>query len=126
MEQGQGSLKRTVMKDIECPYCGHEQNVDHDDGQNYEQNTKHQMACEQCEKNFVFETEIHFSYSPEKADCLNEGQHDFKMSHTYPTEFSTMICKDCGEKRDLTDEERKERGIGTKQEYFETLKIFGP
>ncbi len=52
------------MNDIECPYCGHNQDVCHDDGQGYEEDETHVMECEGCDKAFVFTTSILYCYSP--------------------------------------------------------------
>ena len=104
--------------DLECPYCGKELEVCHDDGFGYEEGVKHQMNCQHCGKSFVFETSISFYYEPERADCLNGSNHEWKSTNTYPKFFSKMKCVMCGEERELTDEERKEFDIETKQEYM--------
>ena len=109
--------------DLECPYCKNGLEINHDDGFGYEEGVKHQMECDHCGKSFVFETSISFYYDPEKADCLNDGKHDYQLSHTIPSEFSTMRCSMCDDKRELTSEEREEYGIGTKESYFEALKF---
>jgi len=108
--------------DFNCPYCGTGIEVCHDDGFGYEQDVKHQMECPSCEKNFVFQTYISFDYDVEIADCLNDDDHDYKLLTTYPREFSKMECKGCGERRELTDDERIENNIGTKEDYFKSLK----
>lgn len=91
--------------DLECPYCEKELEVCHDDGFGYAEGVKHQMECDGCGKHFVFETSISFYYEPEKADCLNDGNHDWKPSRTYPKEFTQMECFMCGETRKPNDEE---------------------
>lgn len=93
------------MNDLNCPYCGAELDVNHEDGQNYEQDVKHEMECLQCDRRFVFTTEIIFRYEAEKADCLNGGNHDWQPTHTYPKEFTEMECTICGDRREPTDEE---------------------
>jgi hypothetical protein len=108
--------------DIECPYCGKEQNIDHDDGFGYKEDVLHQMECKYCEKQFVFTTSILFHYYPEKADCLNDGNHNYQLTHTFPKEFSKMRCSMCDDERELTDEEMLKYNIGTKESYFEKLK----
>lgn len=107
--------------DIECPYCEESQNINHDDGFGYEECVKHEMCCEHCSKNFVFETSIIFHYEAEKADCLNGGNHDYKRCYTAPVEFTTMECNSCGSRRELTQSERAEFGIGSVEDYLETL-----
>jgi len=110
-----------MSKDIECPYCGHWQDVNHDDGFGCEQDVNHQMECSECRKSFVFTTSIIYSYSADIADCLNDGEHDYELTHTAPKEASEMQCSMCGEKRKLTDEERQRFGIGTLEDYFKSL-----
>ena len=44
------------MNDIECPYCGHEQEVNHDDGYGYKEDELHEQQCCECGKYFVFTT----------------------------------------------------------------------
>lgn len=107
--------------DLQCPYCEKGQEVCHDDGFGYEQDVKHAMECGHCGKSFVFLTAISFHYEPEKADCLNDDQHHYKISNTFPNEFSSMECTMCGDRRELTDDERKEYNIGTKDSYFQSL-----
>jgi hypothetical protein len=109
------------MSDLNCPYCDTELSVCHDDGFGYEEGVNHQMECDKCEKSFVFQTSISFYYEAEKADCLNDGNHDWKKNHTQPSCFTQMQCSMCGDRRELTTEERKEFNIQTKEEYFEEL-----
>lgn len=96
------------MKDIECPYCDHGQEICHDDGFGYEENRAHQMQCSNCDKYFVFYTSISFYYEPEKADCLNEGDHNWKAQICYPKKFTKMQCTMCEETRDPTETEMNE------------------
>jgi len=93
------------MSDLNCPYCDAELEICHDDGFGYAEGVKHQNECPHCKKQFVFETSILFYYEPEKADCLNGDDHDFKPTRTYPTEFTKMECSMCGKLRQPTDEE---------------------
>lgn len=109
------------MDSVECPYCGSEEEINHDDGGYYDQDVTHQMQCNNCEKNFVFTTSIRFTYYPEKADCLNDGKHCYVPTHTIPKVLTRMKCCMCDDTRDLTDEERKSLGIETLQEYLDSL-----
>jgi len=108
--------------DIECPYCEKELDINHDDGFGYEEGVKHQQTCGCCGKSFVFETSISFYYEPDKADCLNDDNHDYKMTTTVPMEFSQMECTMCGDRREMSNEERAKFNLGTKESYFESLK----
>ncbi len=100
------------MSDIECPYCGHSQEVNHDDGANYDESVTHQMECYECEKSFVFTTCISFDYYPEKASCLNGGDHEFKASTTFPRQYTKMYCTMCDEQRECTADEMREACVG--------------
>jgi hypothetical protein len=105
------------MSDINCPYCDAELYVCHDDGYGYEENVNHQMECHKCEKSFVFQTSISFYYEAERADCLNDGNHNWKKNHTQPSYFTKMECSMCGETREPTADERKEFNIPSYEEY---------
>lgn len=93
------------MKDMECPYCGADQDVCHDDGAGYDEGARHEHTCSECEKAFVFCTTISFSYKSHKADCLNGKDHDLKMSATHPKQYSKMRCRSCDYERNPTPEE---------------------
>jgi len=105
-----------MRNDMECPYCGAEQEVCHDDGQGYAEGERHEHTCSKCEKTFVFETHISFDYTPSKADCLNGGEHSLKMSRTFPRRYSKMRCQDCSYERNPTDEEFAAHGIELTEE----------
>ena len=91
------------MSDVNCPYCGEGQEINHDDGHGYEEDKFHEQECPECEKTFVFTTSIHYYYSANKADCLNNGEHKYKQTRTCPKRYTTMRCVDCGHRRNLTD-----------------------
>ena len=81
--------KRTP--DLECPYCGHAQDVCNDYGEDMLQ----EETCHKCEKMFVFRSSISWSYEPHKADCLNGGEHKWEslFCEAFPDH---KRCKDCG------------------------------
>ena len=89
------------MRDTECPYCGADVEINHDDGYGYDESDMHQQECE-CGKTFAYFTAIHFTYRTYKADCLNGGEHDYRKTATYPPEFARLRCKMCGDERPLT------------------------
>ena len=95
------------MKDINCPYCNAEQNINHDDGRGYGDEEIHQQQCDECNKYFTFTTSISYYYEAEKADCLNDGEHDFQPTNTHPKEYTRMECSMCGESRTPTEDEMK-------------------
>lgn len=92
-------------KDVECPYCGEELDISHDDGYGYEEGEYHSQQCSNCKKYFAFTTSISYYYEASKADCLNDGNHKWKYTQTYPKEFTKMQCEFCGEERGCTNEE---------------------
>jgi hypothetical protein len=95
------------MNDIECPYCEAEQEINHDDGYGYSGDEIYKQECSDCGKIFTYTTSITYCYNAEEAECLNGGEHDWELSTTYPKFFSTMICKMCGNRRELTPEEKE-------------------
>ena len=99
------------MKDTNCPYCNAEIDIDHDDGEGFEEGVGHEQECPECEQTFVYYTSISFSYSTHKADCLNDGVCDYELSNTHPKFLTEMQCKNCGGKRKLTEQEKIENNI---------------
>lgn len=95
-----------MTNDMECPYCEAECEVCHDDGHGYAEYEFHQHTCHNCGKTFIFTTYISYSYTPEKADCLNDGKHAWKPTRSYPRCATQMVCSMCDERRQPTDEER--------------------
>lgn len=93
------------MSDVICPYCDHDFDICHDDGHGMSEDERHEEECPNCAKRFVFTTFIEVSHTGYKADCLNDGEHQLKLSKTYPKQFSKMRCKDCGYERQPTAEE---------------------
>lgn len=81
----------------ECPYCGEEQKIDHDDGYGYEEDEVYKQECADCEKTFIYTTSISFHYSTEKAECLNGGEHDYRINRNAPYNTARMICTHCDE-----------------------------
>lgn len=85
-----------MSSDIECPYCGADQDVCHDDGYGYAEDRKHSQQCYKCEKEFVYTTSISFYYEAEKADCLNGAPHTLKKVDSYPPVFPDWVrCSVC-------------------------------
>ena len=97
-----------TSKDIECPYCGEWQEIDHDDGYGYTEDEYYQQECADCDKEFAYTTYIIFGYTANKADCLNGSKHPYKPSSTCPPECTSMYCPDCGGTRPSTPEEMQD------------------
>lgn len=96
--------------DVECPYCGKEVDISHDDGYGYEEGEAHQQQCTFCDKYFVYYTSIMYSYDAEKADCLNDGKHDWEPQSGYPRQhfIGRFSCTVCGEEQRRDEAGRKE------------------
>lgn len=84
-----------MESDLECPYCGNEQDVCNDDGHGIDESETHQEQCLSCLRHFVFYSSHSISYTASKADCLNGKPHKFRklMVLHYP---DWVKCKDCG------------------------------
>lgn len=93
------------MSDVECSYCEKSQGINHDGGYGYDEGKLHQQQCVECDKIFTYTTSISFYYEAQKVDCLNGGEHKWKASHTYPKEYTKMVCEECEEERQPTNEE---------------------
>jgi len=111
------------MSDINCPYCDVELEINHDDGAGYEEDVREEMCCYSCEKQFVFSTSVSYHYEAEKADCLNDKEHQFEITHTSPKVFSRMRCNDCDIEREPTEKERIKYKLGTREDYFASLDL---
>lgn len=82
---------------VNCPYCGNEQEINHDDGYGLTEDELHQQDCWECDKTFVYETCISFSYSVKPADCLNGAKHDMRPVIHKPQLWPDWVrCSMCG------------------------------
>jgi hypothetical protein len=93
-----------MKDDVECPYCGAEVEIDHDDGYGYAEDETHHQQCHECLKTFVYTTAVIFHHSAEQADCLNDGEHQYEKTRTHPINFARLRCKTCGDEKLLTPE----------------------
>ena len=109
-------------KDVNCPYCGVGQDINHDDGYGYAEDTKHKQQCYSCNKEFVYTTSVSYDYDAERADCLNDGTHDWQPTRSFPKFMTKMECTMCDEERKPTADERKKFNIPTYEEYLEETK----
>ncbi len=88
--------RRDDMSDVNCPYCLSGQEINHDDGQGFEEDVFHEQECHDCEKTFTFTTTIIYYYEAEKADCLNGGEHELEPVKSYPNIYPDWVrCKNC-------------------------------
>lgn len=76
------------MSDVTCPYCGEEQEINHDDGYGYEEDEAHEQDC-LCGKTFRFNTRISYNYT---VEC-QEDDHDMEpFGDKWPGMYQ---CKNC-------------------------------
>lgn len=94
-----------IMADMQCPYCGADQEVCHDDGAGYSEDERHEHTCSECGKAFVFNTYISLSYTAHQADCLNGAEHALSFRKSWPEKYSRMGCRDCDFERVASTEE---------------------
>ena len=102
-----------MSKDTECPYCGADVEINHDDGYGYDEDGNYEQECRECKKVFAYTTQIIFHHEATKADCLNGAPHQYKKTVTFPAEFARMRCMDCGHERPLTANEKLTGGEPT-------------
>ncbi len=83
------------MSDVECPYCGSEQEIDHDGGYGYEESRTHDQDCVVCGEEFHYETSISYNYN---VYC-RDGGHDMEaFGDKWPDMYQCSKC-DFYEKR---------------------------
>lgn len=84
------------MNDVKCPYCGTEQEINHDDGYGYDEGCDHEQHCIECEEEFIFTTSISYSYT---VEC-REGDHNMEpFGDKWPGMYECSKC-DFYEKRE--------------------------
>ncbi len=95
-----------MNKDVNCPYCGFSQDINHDDGYGFDESKVYEQECESCKKNFAFRTSMVFHYDVNTAACLNGGEH--RMRRMYSTRYpNDMRCSRCG-KEEMGELDRME------------------
>ena len=89
------------MSHVDCPYCGKEVEIDHDDGKGYEEGVTYTQECNYCDKTFVYTTSISFYHTAEKAPCQNGEAHDWQPTLGYPAEYhkNRKRCTYCDEEK---------------------------
>ena len=92
-------------EEIECPYCEHAYDLNHDDGAFYNNGEREATECPNCEKKFLVYSSMSWDFDAEKADCLNDGNHQWVKEHskpnieTYPDLAARERCETCDKKR---------------------------
>ena len=81
---------------ITCPYCGHEREADGDD--NHTEDSE-ETECYNCEKSFLYRASISVSWCSKKADCLNDGKHQFRdWKDVGVDDFYYRTCDTCSKR----------------------------
>lgn len=57
------------MSDVNCPYCGKGQKINHDGGYGYQEGIDYEQNCFDCCKTFKFKTSIIISH---EATCNDD------------------------------------------------------
>lgn len=109
------------MKEITCPYCEYEYDLNHDDGAFY--NTDGELEkeeCPECNKTFMVESSMSWDFEAHEADCQNGGDHDWQQQTGAPREhfIGRFTCTLCGEEEHRDEEGRKK----AMEEYLNKLK----
>ena len=87
------------METIECPYCKHE--YDYNGDYDFNQDDEWENECPKCEKFFMLTAWYEANFSSRQADCLNDGEHDYKPTRTLPLEYVKLRCSVCGDEKPL-------------------------
>lgn len=101
-----------MIHDIDCPYCGAGQEINHDDGYGYEEDRTHRQECPECNKMFGFTTSSSYYYEVDKMPCANDEQHSLKPITRYKAR-----CEWCDEEFTI-DKKASEKAI---KEYWEEI-----
>ncbi len=77
------------MSDVNCPYCGAEQEINHDDGYGYEESVDYEQECINCDKSFNFTTSITFTHN---VYC-KDGDHNMEpFGDIWPGMYQCSKC----------------------------------
>lgn len=85
------------MAEYTCPYCGKENDVD----EPYDYIDEREYECPECGKNFIMLAEYDPYITTYKADCLNGGEHEWRVVRGIPDDvISGLIqCRNCREEK---------------------------
>lgn len=97
--------------DIQCPYCGADQEILHDDGQGCEEDVLHRQECTVCGKTYAYETSIDVSHEAFAAPCIDDGNHKWEETHATPRCMRKLRCSVCGEEKEI-------EGIQTERDAY--------
>ena len=86
------------MHKAECPYCGENNEINHDDGFGLEDDQQWEQECKYCGKIFIFQSSTQWYFHAEKAPCLNGEDHNWVKIVGAPREYliGRQRCSYCG------------------------------
>ena len=87
---------------VECPYCEFDNEVSHDDWENYTEEKYTETQCWECDKYFQISTSISYYHEWYKLPCSNCEPDKWKQIIWW-----VERCKYCDDKRYTKEEERK-------------------
>jgi hypothetical protein len=79
------------MSEVDCPYCKHNQEINHDDGYGYDEDNDHEQYCSNCGKYFRYTTHIIFHYDVYCHPAVAE--HVLENSERHPNLFCCINCE---------------------------------
>ena len=90
------------MSDVDCPYCGKPQEINHDDGYGLDE---FKIYSQQCgDMTFAYTTAICIYHEAKQADCLNDGEHEWEKQFSYKGEdVRRENFRVCGEQQRVPD-----------------------
>jgi len=91
------------MSDVDCPYCGHEFRLCHDDGAHCQDDGREEEHCPGCSKIMMVRTVISYDHYTETAACLNTDDPSDE-DHNWGWEYvrggddyvKRFRCRNCG------------------------------
>ena len=98
------------MSGMQCPYCDANQEAPHGDD-SLAEDLRHEHECSECEKTFVYRTQVSYRFITSKADCLNGSPHQLEFLNGRTVEYSGLRCKHCDYTRNCTEQEFEEMKI---------------
>lgn len=98
------------LDEVECPYCEESFDLNHDDGAYYDESERREAECPNCGKISMVNSSCDWSFEAEKADCLNDGEHNWKKMSGVPSEFFVEMyrCEHCDEEKCFDEKKRRE------------------
>ena len=77
------------MSDVKCPYCSADQEINHDDGQGFDEDTEHEQCCLKCDKYFKFTTSVSYYYG---VYCQSDDHKMEPFGEKFPGMYECEKC----------------------------------